>query len=45
MLPACQAYGVGVICWSPLHGGTLAGPGRKDEGRGATWAGGAPTRW
>jgi NDP-hexose 2,3-enoyl reductase len=25
VLPACQAYGVGVICWSPLHGGLLAG--------------------
>jgi NDP-hexose C3-ketoreductase / dTDP-4-oxo-2-deoxy-alpha-D-pentos-2-ene 2,3-reductase len=33
VLPACQAYGVGVICWSPLHSGMLAGPGRRGEGR------------
>jgi len=25
VLPACQRYGVGVICWSPLHGGLLGG--------------------
>lgn len=25
VLPACQAYGVGVIAWSPLAGGLLAG--------------------
>lgn len=26
VIPACQAYGVGVIVWSPLAGGLLAGP-------------------
>ena len=25
VLPACRAYGVGVIPWSPLHGGVLGG--------------------
>jgi NDP-hexose 2,3-enoyl reductase len=25
VLPACQAYGLGVLPWSPLHGGLLAG--------------------
>ena len=25
MLPACQGYGIGVIPWSPLHGGLLSG--------------------
>ena len=25
LLPACQGYGLGVICWSPLHGGLLSG--------------------
>jgi aryl-alcohol dehydrogenase-like predicted oxidoreductase len=29
VLPACQAYGLGVIPWSPLAGGLLAGSGRK----------------
>ena len=33
VLPACQAYGVGVICWSPLHGGMLAGAGGQDAAR------------
>jgi aryl-alcohol dehydrogenase-like predicted oxidoreductase len=35
VLPACADYGVGVIPWSPLHGGMLAGLLRKerDEGR------------
>ncbi|HCU97286.1 MAG TPA: aldo/keto reductase, partial [Actinobacteria bacterium] len=32
VLPACQGYGVGVIAWSPLHGGLLSGTGRKDSG-------------
>ena len=31
MLPACQDYGVGVIPWSPLHGGLLGGIIRKTE--------------
>jgi NDP-hexose C3-ketoreductase / dTDP-4-oxo-2-deoxy-alpha-D-pentos-2-ene 2,3-reductase len=25
VLPACQGYGLGVLPWSPLHGGLLAG--------------------
>jgi aryl-alcohol dehydrogenase-like predicted oxidoreductase len=34
VLPACQAYGVGVIPWSPLGGGILGGALRKvTEGR------------
>lgn len=31
LLPACQAHGVGVICWSPLAMGMLAG--RYEQGR------------
>ncbi len=34
VLPACQAYGVGIIPWSPLGGGMLGGALRKtSEGR------------
>ncbi len=34
VLPACQAYGVGIIPWSPLGGGLLGGALRKvTEGR------------
>jgi aryl-alcohol dehydrogenase-like predicted oxidoreductase len=33
VLPACQAYGVGVITWSPLAGGLLAGLGAEPGGR------------
>ena len=33
VLPACQAYGMGVIVWSPLNGGWLTGKYRK----GAEW--------
>ncbi len=29
LLPACEAYGLGVVPWSPLAGGLLAGSGRK----------------
>lgn len=29
VIPACRAYGVGLICWSPLGGGVLAGALRK----------------
>ena len=37
VLPACQAYGVGVIPWSPLAGGLLGGVLRKArEGRSAS---------
>ena len=31
LLPACQAHGVGVMCWSPLAMGMLAG--RYEQGR------------
>jgi aryl-alcohol dehydrogenase-like predicted oxidoreductase len=31
VLPACEAYGVGVIPWSPLNGGLLALSGRKGD--------------
>jgi aryl-alcohol dehydrogenase-like predicted oxidoreductase len=33
LVPACQAHGVGVICWSPLAMGMLAG--RYEQGRSA----------
>ena len=42
VLPACQGYGLGVLPWSPLHGGLLGGildkqevTGRRAEGRAA----------
>ncbi len=37
VIPACQAYGVGIIPWSPLAGGLLAGVrGKHTEGRRAS---------
>jgi aryl-alcohol dehydrogenase-like predicted oxidoreductase len=33
VLPACKAYGLGVIAWSPLAGGCLAG-GLSEQGEG-----------
>jgi len=33
VLPACQAYGLGVIPWSPLDGGLLAGRPKDGKGR------------
>lgn len=33
VIPACQAYGLGLIPWSPLKGGTLAGLAKANEGR------------
>lgn len=33
VLPACRAYGAGVITWSPLAGGLLAGGGGSPGGR------------
>ncbi len=30
MVPACRDYGVGILPWSPLNGGTLAGDARSD---------------
>jgi NDP-hexose 2,3-enoyl reductase len=32
LLPACQGYGLGVLPWSPLHGGLLGGVLRRDKG-------------
>lgn len=32
VLPACRAYGLGFICWSPLAGGKLAGALDRAEG-------------
>jgi NDP-hexose 2,3-enoyl reductase len=32
VIPACQAYGVGLLPWSPLAGGALAGP-AEGQGR------------
>ncbi len=34
VLPACQGYGVGVIPWSPLHGGLLGGILAKESAAG-----------
>ena len=39
LLPACRAYGVGVIPWSPLHGGLLGGILRKTEQTGRSASG------
>ena len=33
VIPACQAYGLGLIPWSPLKAGVLAGVKKGDEGR------------
>jgi len=33
VIPACREYGVGVIVWSPLAGGLLAGPSGEADGR------------
>ena len=33
VLPACREYGLGVVPWSPLAGGLLAGPGDVTGGR------------
>ena len=41
VIPACQAYGLGLIPWSPLASGTLARAGRTGgpgSRRGGTWA-------
>jgi aryl-alcohol dehydrogenase-like predicted oxidoreductase len=36
VLPACRAYGVGIVPWSPLHGGVLGGIlAKTDRGRSA----------
>ncbi len=31
VLPACRSYGLGVVPWSPLHGGLLGGVVRKER--------------
>jgi aryl-alcohol dehydrogenase-like predicted oxidoreductase len=33
VLPACEAYGLGLIAWSPLAGGLLAGAAGESAGR------------
>ena len=33
VIPACREYGLGVIAWSPLAGGLLAGKPRAETGR------------
>jgi aryl-alcohol dehydrogenase-like predicted oxidoreductase len=33
VIPACQAYGLGLIPWSPLKSGVLGGPPKPGEGR------------
>jgi aryl-alcohol dehydrogenase-like predicted oxidoreductase len=33
VVPACQAYGLGLIPWSPLKGGALGGLSKEREGR------------
>ena len=41
VLPACQGYGIGVIPWSPLHGGLLSGMLRRQAGSGGPGGQGA----
>src|SRR3989440_8339139 len=31
VIPAAQTYGIGIIPWSPLHGGLLSGALRKER--------------
>lgn len=44
VLPACRAYGVGVIPWSPLEGGLLGGVLKKQATEGRRAAEGAQER-
>jgi aryl-alcohol dehydrogenase-like predicted oxidoreductase len=52
VIPAAASYGLGVLPWSPLHGGALAGPlpaategrRRRLEGRGANYTQSFPDR-
>ncbi|MFG2621627.1 aldo/keto reductase [Streptomyces sp. NPDC048507] len=39
VIPAAEAYGLGVVPWSPLHGGLLGGAIRKSAGTGRTASG------
>ena len=40
VLPACAGYGMGLIPWSPLGSGALAGSGRRGTGEGGGGGGG-----
>jgi NDP-hexose C3-ketoreductase / dTDP-4-oxo-2-deoxy-alpha-D-pentos-2-ene 2,3-reductase len=40
VLPACQGYGLGVLPWSPLHGGLLAGILRRQRAESGGTGGG-----
>ncbi|WP_059006104.1 aldo/keto reductase [Streptomyces specialis] len=40
VIPAAEGYGLGVIPWSPLHGGLLGGAIRKEREGGGTRSGG-----
>ena len=42
VLPACQGYGIGVIPWSPLHGGLLSGVLRRQAATGGGAGGSEP---
>jgi aryl-alcohol dehydrogenase-like predicted oxidoreductase len=33
VIPACESYGLGLVPWSPIKGGALAGMHKKNEGR------------
>ena len=44
VLPACQGYGIGVVPWSPLHGGLLSGMLRRQAGSGGAGASGCGAR-
>ena len=39
VLPACEGYGIGVIPWSPLHGGLLSGVLRREGSGGRSTSG------
>jgi aryl-alcohol dehydrogenase-like predicted oxidoreductase len=43
VIPAAEAYGLGVLPWSPLHGGLLGGALRKEQDGGRS-AGGAAAK-
>ncbi|CAM5700651.1 Aldo/keto reductase OS=Streptomyces tendae OX=1932 GN=GUR47_26745 PE=4 SV=1 [Streptomyces tendae] len=45
VIPAAQEYGLGVIPWSPLHGGLLGGVIRRRSRAGAGPRGARPTPW
>ncbi len=45
VLPVCQAFGMGVIPWSPLAGGWLSGRWRKGENPSSTRADRLPQRY